>query len=258
MIRRNPFDAASNAAAVQRSAIDPLCQFFTRRIRSRAAECPLSMMFVVPRQRRSALGRPNLLIVNISPSPSRKDAAAAGHSCSSHVAYCSSFAVPSFASSLNAARSVALACSCWSSGRWPTTLRILCTIRAQSTIRGFRTRAARHDAAERDHVTDLQRLLPHDHALDQQLQDRLLLLQARPVQAAADSLAESSEVAQDPLGMGRPSDQPQLLLVLLIKDEAALGKSATALIQFLQADDRRLIRVDQPFGFAIQSPELSM
>ena len=35
MIRRNPFEAAPNAAAVQRSAIDPLCQFFTRRIRSR-------------------------------------------------------------------------------------------------------------------------------------------------------------------------------------------------------------------------------
>ena len=58
MIWRNPFEAASNAAAVQRSAIDPLCQFFTRRIRSRAAEWPLSMRFVVPRQRRSTLGSP--------------------------------------------------------------------------------------------------------------------------------------------------------------------------------------------------------
>jgi hypothetical protein len=51
MIRRNPFDAAASAAAVHRSAIEPLCQFFTRRSRSRAAEWPLSMMFVVPSQR---------------------------------------------------------------------------------------------------------------------------------------------------------------------------------------------------------------
>ena len=107
-------------------------------------------------------------------------------------------------------------------------------------------------------MTDLQRLLAHDHALDQQLQERLLLLEARPVQAAADSLAERREVAEDPLGMGRLPNPPQLLLVLLGQDEAALGDPATALIQFFQTDDRRLVGIDEAFGLPIQSPELGL
>ena len=37
MIRRKPEDAASNAAAAHRRAIAPLCQCFTRRVRSRSA-----------------------------------------------------------------------------------------------------------------------------------------------------------------------------------------------------------------------------
>jgi hypothetical protein len=87
-------------AAVHRTATTPVCQLFTRRIRSRAAECSLSMMFVVPRQRRSRLGSPNRLIVDISSSPSRRDAAASGHRCSSPGANCSRIAVSTFASSL--------------------------------------------------------------------------------------------------------------------------------------------------------------
>ena len=72
MIRRDLFEAASKAAAVHRSAIAPFCQFFTRRIRSRAAECPLSINFAAPRQRRNLLGGPRRLIVNISSSPSKR------------------------------------------------------------------------------------------------------------------------------------------------------------------------------------------
>ena len=107
-------------------------------------------------------------------------------------------------------------------------------------------------------MTDLQRFLAHDHALDQQLQERLLLLEARPVQATADSLAERREVAEDPLGMSRLPNQPQLLLVLLGQDEPALGDPAATLIQFLQADDRRLVGIDEAFGLPIQSPELGL
>ena len=58
--------------------------------------------------------------------------------------------------------------------------------------------------------------------------------------------------------MGRLPNQPQLLLVLPGQDEPALGNPATTLIQLLQADDRRLVRVDQSFGLAIQSPELGL
>lgn len=38
MIRRKPFETASKATAAQRDAIEPLCQCFTRRSRSRKAE----------------------------------------------------------------------------------------------------------------------------------------------------------------------------------------------------------------------------
>src|SRR5215472_4904952 len=106
MIRRKPFETASNATAAQRNAIEPLCQCFTRRTRSRKAEWPLSIRFVVPRHRRSSLGKPRRLIVNISSSPSLNEPAALGQSRSSHVAYFWSWAVPSLASSLNAALSI--------------------------------------------------------------------------------------------------------------------------------------------------------
>ena len=46
-------------------------------------------MFVVVRQRRSGFGSPRRLTVNNSDSPSRRLAAADGHSRSSHEAYCS-------------------------------------------------------------------------------------------------------------------------------------------------------------------------
>lgn len=70
------------------------------------------MMFVVPRQRRDLLGRPSRLIVNISSRPSRSDDDALGRFNSSHDAYSSICAIPSLASSFQAARNVALACSC--------------------------------------------------------------------------------------------------------------------------------------------------
>jgi hypothetical protein len=51
----NPFETVSKAAVAQRMAIEPLCQCFTRRIRSRKAEWPSSIKFVVPRHRGSSL-----------------------------------------------------------------------------------------------------------------------------------------------------------------------------------------------------------
>ena len=94
MMRRKFCEAASKAAAVHLRAIEPLCQFLTRCVRSRTHEWLLSIRFVVPRQRRSFAVRPRRLIVNSSDSPSRIDAAALGQSCSSHVADCSSLACP--------------------------------------------------------------------------------------------------------------------------------------------------------------------
>ena len=83
------------------------------------------MMLVVVRHRRSASGSPMRLTVNSSASPSRRLAAADGHSRSSHAAYCFTLRIPSSASSFQAARSVDRACSCCAFGRWPSTLRTL-------------------------------------------------------------------------------------------------------------------------------------
>jgi hypothetical protein len=51
----SPFETVSKATVAQRIAIEPLCECFTRRTRSREAEWPLSIKFVVPRHRRSSL-----------------------------------------------------------------------------------------------------------------------------------------------------------------------------------------------------------
>jgi hypothetical protein len=78
----------------------------------------------------SDAGRPRRLIVNSSERPALRDAAlrdtaALGNGRFSHEAYCSIFAIPLTASSLQAAWSVARAWSWWSFGRWTTTLGIL-------------------------------------------------------------------------------------------------------------------------------------
>jgi transposase-like protein len=89
---------------------------------------------------------------------------------------------------------------------WDTTKEQRCwvhTIRAQSIPGRLVTRSSRRRAAERDHVADLQRPLSHDHALDQQLQDLLLLCQRRPVQPGEDPVAERRQVRQHRPGARR-------------------------------------------------------
>ena len=58
MTRRKFFEAASSDATAHRKAMVPLCQRFTRRVRSRSAEWLLSIRFVDPRQRLRDEGRP--------------------------------------------------------------------------------------------------------------------------------------------------------------------------------------------------------
>ena len=124
-MRRKRFSVSRNVTAAHRTAI-ALVPPATHPIRVcwRTPACDEPMMLVVVRQRRSAFGRPKRLTVNISERPSRRLAAADGHSGSSHDAYRSSFRMPSSASSLHA-RSVARACSRYSFGRWPSRLRSL-------------------------------------------------------------------------------------------------------------------------------------
>src|SRR4051794_38020177 len=64
------------------------------------------------------------------------------------------------------------------------------TIRTQSTIRLREALTPRRGAAQGDDMADLQAAIADDDALDDELQDGLLLGQRRLVQAAADAGAE--------------------------------------------------------------------
>src|SRR3954453_15862114 len=107
-------------------------------------------------------------------------------------------------------------------------------------------------------MADLQFPLSHDHALDQQLKDRLLLRQRRPVQPRSDPLAERRQVRQHRPGVRRLLAYPRLLLALLSQGLPTLDDSPAAQAEFLQAEDLRLVGVDQPPLLALQPPELGL
>jgi putative transposase len=91
---------------------------------------------------------------------------------------------------------------------WPEALVQRCTvhtIRTQSTIRLREALTPRRGAAQGDDMADLQAAIADDDALDDELQEGLLLGQRRLVQAAADAGAERRQAR--PRGFG-----PQLLL----------------------------------------------
>src|SRR4051795_1004341 len=68
------------------------------------------------------------------------------------------------------------------------------TIRTQSTVRLREALTPRRGAAQGDDMADLQAAIADDDALDDELQDRLLVGQRRLVQAAADAGAERRQV----------------------------------------------------------------
>src|SRR5579859_5468697 len=75
------------------------------------------------------------------------------------------------------------------------------TIRTQSPDRLTRWVSLRRRAvAERDHVANLQRLFPNNDALDDKIQQDLLLVERRVLQARADALAECGQASQHLLG----------------------------------------------------------
>ena len=111
MILRKLFSASSSEAATQRWTMSASRQRVTRSVRRRTPALGLSMMLVVAKQRHSDGGTPKRLMVKHSSAPSRNAAAAAGQSRSYHSAGLASFAKPCLASSFQAARTVALACS---------------------------------------------------------------------------------------------------------------------------------------------------
>lgn len=79
---------------------------------------------------------------------------------------------------------------------------VIHTIRTQSTICPRRVLAPRRRTAQRDDMADLQAVLVDDDALDNELQDGLLLGERGVVQPAAHAFAERSQVEQEFLGLG--------------------------------------------------------
>src|SRR5919202_1780931 len=119
------------------------------------------------------------------------------------------------------------------------------TIRTQSPRRDVGLVGARR-LVEWDDVTDLQGHIPDDDTLDQQLEDRLLLVEGYHGEAVADALAEPRQAAERLLGAHLLLAEPLPLLVLLGQYAALLREACAALGQLLQRDHLRLVRVHEP------------
>ena len=128
------------------------------------------------------------------------------------------------------------------------------TIRTQSAIR--RTLATqRHVALQRDHMADLQGVLAHYNALDQQLQERLFLGEAEMIQTFPDVLAESRQAGQDFLGLVLLLLELGLLPLLVEQALLPDGQFLATLAELIQADHFALVGVDQPAFLAGQAVE---
>jgi Transposase, Mutator family len=123
---------------------------------------------------------------------------------------------------------------------------IVHTIRTQSTI-GRRERvAAGWRIAQRDDMADLQAVFVDDDALDDELQDRLPLLEGSLVETTADSGAERLQVRQHLLGLGSPPAKRTPLFQLTFQVAALLGQPRPAVDQLTQLDDLGLVGIKQP------------
>jgi hypothetical protein len=94
-------------------------------------------------------------------------------------------------------------------------------------------------------VANLQAVLSHNDPLDEQLQDRLLVLRSDLVQPTPDMLAEGSEVLKNLLGMGSFLTESGLLFQLLPQGASPLLQLISSPGEFLQIYDIGLVCVDQ-------------
>jgi putative transposase len=76
------------------------------------------------------------------------------------------------------------------------------TIRTQSTIRLGEAPTSRRWTVQRDDMADLQAALVHDDALDDELQNRLLLGEARVIQPITHLFAEGPQIGEHLLRLG--------------------------------------------------------
>ena len=95
-------------------------------------------------------------------------------------------------------------------------------------------------------MADLQAVFVNDDALDDELQDGLLVGKARRVETATDAVAEGGQVIQHRLGFDLLIAELLLLDTLLLEACALLGQRASSFGEFLKADRLGLIGIDQP------------
>jgi len=104
-------------------------------------------------------------------------------------------------------------------------------------------------------VADLQRVLPHDDALNEHVQEPLFLGQRGLVEPAADALAKRLQVRQGLPGRAPLGAQACLLVPLRGEGFAPAGQLLPALLELGQVDDLRLVGVEQALLFAVQPPQ---
>jgi hypothetical protein len=121
------------------------------------------------------------------------------------------------------------------------------TIRTQSTILSWHwTITIWTRATQRNDMADLQAVLMHDDALNDELQNGLPVGKGGVLQAITDPLGEDGNIGQNLLGLSMLLAELNVLLLLPLQGSALVGKLLTPIGQFLQAEDPGLIGVDQP------------
>jgi hypothetical protein len=101
-------------------------------------------------------------------------------------------------------------------------------------------------------MANLQRILLYYDPLDQELQDRLALLERRLGQAALNPRAEGAEIVQHFLGAEPFLAQAHPLFLLLAERVPALLQVLPPLGQLLQRDHFGLVGIEQAPLFALQ------
>ncbi len=121
---------------------------------------------------------------------------------------------------------------------------IVHTIRTQSIIGGRERVTSKRRFAQRDDMADLQAVLVDDDALDDELQDRLPLLEGGLIKTTTDSLAERLQVGQHLLSLRAMLGEHPPLLQLPFQVVALLRKPPTTVSQLAQFDDLSLVGIE--------------
>jgi hypothetical protein len=101
-------------------------------------------------------------------------------------------------------------------------------------------------------VADLQRVIPHNDALDEQLQDPLLVGQGRLFKARPRALTERLQVGPHLTSRVPLGEQPRLLLALSRQDLPAAGNLFAPLLEFGQVDRLPLVGVQQALLLTVE------